>query len=217
MKHLLILPLILIVVLRTEAATVSFPVPAGLRGYIIENGINNGPTGAADYRVGVQNGLEFRNYFGFAVPGFAGTLVGARLLLQASDNAFASPNSSETLALYSLPEIFGFNAIGPGTLYGSRGVSASDNGTTVAFELNAAALAAITPLSFFQLGGVVSTLAGSANQVLFRFSEGDTSILELDVNGAGAAAVPEQSTSLLLLSGAAAALWSRFGRKPLRR
>ncbi len=195
------------------AEVITTPVLVGGRGYITAAGVNNGPGAAADFRVGqgllddASSVTEFRNYFIVDVPGFMGQLVGARLLLEASPNAYVSPDPSETLTLFSLPPVFGFNAIGSGTVYGSRTVSATDSGSVIALTLNEAALAAIAPETTFQIGGALTSLNSTAGQFLFRFSEGNSALLEIvTATPTDPPAIPEPSTLLLVAGGMVACL-----------
>jgi hypothetical protein len=129
-------------------------------------------------------------------------------------HGYVSPDPTETLDIYDVTTaaasvtdgtagVAGFGDLGSGTLYGSRIVSAADNGTVVEITLNAAALADLNAAGgLFVLGAALGSLSGVADQYVFGFSmapfvDDHTRQLVLDV-----ATVPEPSTIALFAVGA---------------
>jgi hypothetical protein len=130
------------------------------RGWIQVDGSTNSPGPLANYKVGdyythVQSG-RFRNYFEF-LPIFNGTVVSARLTLDTPD--FKSHDATETYQVTSRPEVFGYEDLGTGTVYGSRVYSISDYYQRLSIELNEAALTALKSGQVFRIGGQVTTLS----------------------------------------------------------
>ncbi|HET9217515.1 MAG TPA: sialidase family protein, partial [Terriglobia bacterium] len=129
---------------------------------------------------------EFRNYFTFSLPAATPAIVGAELRLFNPSAGYNSPDPTET---YSLYDVVSFTAadldvnrasenqtgkdihtdLGDGTVYGTRDVSPADNGTTVVIPLNSDALGALNAAigSTISFGGAITTLAGTAPQIMF--------------------------------------------------
>jgi hypothetical protein len=133
---------------------------------------------------------EFRNYSTFVLPGTTPTIVGAELRLFNPPNAYSSPDPTETYTLFDVStsaDLLDANRIagdatgsaihadlGSGTVYGSRIASASDNNTTIAITLNAAAVAALNAAvgSTISFGGAITTISGADMQSIFGFTSG---------------------------------------------
>lgn len=185
-----------------------------------------------NYQTGLFEGTERRSFFVFDLSAVSGTVTAATLrlfnpLVSPTLPGYVSPDPSETLEIYdvTIPAalvtgaaagVGGFSDLGSGTLYGSRAVSAADNGTVVEIVLNASAVAAIDSGSgLFLLGGALSTLSGTESQYVFGFSKvsfvpEDVRQLVLEVREE--TPVPEPSTVGLTSLGALALLARRSWR-----
>lgn len=200
-------------------------------GYYAADGSHN--PALENYLTG-QLTTERRSFFVFDLSGVSGTIQSATLRLFNPDlsmfqHGYVSPSPTETLNLYDVTTaaasitgatagVAGFSDLGSGTLYGTRSVSAADNGTVVEIALNNAAIGAMQSANgLFLLGGAVSSISGSSDQYVFGFSMASfvpdhTRELVLDV---APAAVPEPATFVYGLVGAVliAVAWRMPGRK----
>lgn len=185
-----------------------------------------------NYQTGFFDGTERRSFFVFDLSTVSGTVTAATLrlfnpLVSPTLTGYQSPDPSETLEIYDVTTsaasvtgaaagVGGFSDFGSGTLYGSKTVSAADNGTVVEIVLNASAVAAIDSGSgLFLLGGALSTLSGTENQYVFGFSTAsfagdDVRQLVLEVREE--TPIPEPSTVGLTVLGALAFLGRRSWR-----
>jgi hypothetical protein len=210
--------LAIVVLLAALAAGRAWAVPIVLdasdSGSYRANGLHN--PNIENHITGQFNGVENRSFFVFDVSGVSGTIQAATLRLfnpevSAFLHGYVSPDPTETLNIYDVSTpaadvvgntagVAGFADLGSGALYGSRVVSASDNGTVVEIALGPAALADLNNASGpFVLGGALGTISGSADQYVFGFSVADfvedhTRQLVLQVR-----AVPEPPVALLLV------------------
>jgi hypothetical protein len=133
------------------------------RGWYSDAGIRNSN---ANYFTGVNDAAaERRGFFLFDLSTYQTPIVSARISLfncatgaglpcNGLGNGFSSPNSSETVDLF---DFFGsrtalvggtgglgaFTDLGSGAVFGTRSISAADNGTTVTFNLNSAGIASL--------------------------------------------------------------------------
>ncbi|WP_162914529.1 PEP-CTERM sorting domain-containing protein [Desertibaculum subflavum] len=162
-----------------------------------------------------------RSYLAFDLSGVTGTVTAAKLRLFNPEvsqflHGYVSPQASETLAFYDVTTlaaafldgtagVAGFADLGTGILFGTRSVSAADNGTVIEIDLNAAALAALNAAAGgdFLLGGALTSIAGIFDQYVFGFTMVDfvadhTRQLVLEV---APAAVPEPSALLIAGTG----------------
>ena len=184
-------------------------------GYYLANGTHN--PSLENYLTGFT-GTEYRSFFVFDLSSVSGTINSATLRLFNPEvsqflHGYVSPDPSETLNFYDVTTpaaaitgnaagIAGFNDLGSGTLYGSRSVSAANNGTVIETALNSSAIAAMSSANgLFLLGGAVGTVNGPSDQYVFGFSMVDfvpdhTRQLVLDFTS-----VPEPSTASLALFG----------------
>jgi large repetitive protein len=169
-----------------------------------------------NYFTGDNSGSELRSFFTFDLSSIAPTVTSATLrLYNQAGVGYVSPNASETFNLFDVTTpiasltagtggVGAFADLGMGISYGTRVVSAADNGTTIEFTLNAAAIAAINAAagSSFALGGALSTLDGVANtEAVFRFSQNPPFIRELVLNNSPtrpAQGVPDAGSTALL-------------------
>jgi len=112
-----------------------------------------GNCGAGDCYTG-----EFRNFFQFAIPKLDEPVISASLVLDTSYLALDQASYAQ-YQVTSLPDIFGFDDLGTGTVYGSQTYTASNQNMGESIALNGAALAAIQAAAggVFQLGGRVSS------------------------------------------------------------
>jgi len=140
---------------------------------------------------------QFRDYFTFGLPAGTGTIIGAELRILNPTGGYSSPDPTETYSLFDVsatPAALDANRLandptgmaihadlGSGTVYGSRVFSAADNNTTVAITLNADAVAALNAAigSTISFGGAITSLAGTAAQVVFAFSNGAAGTVQL--------------------------------------
>ena len=140
----------------------------------------------------------FRDYFVFDLSEFSKNIVSATLCLEMPSNGYSSPDPSET---YQLNDFVGditalsngvggvpaFDDLGTGEVYGSRSISAADNGTLVMIDLNEAAVADMNAAlgGLFALGGNLTTLnATSEREFVFGFTT-STNVTKLLVQTAG--------------------------------
>jgi PEP-CTERM motif len=85
--------------------------------------------------------------------------------------------------------------LGSGVVYGSRTMTAADNGSVVEIALNPSAVAALNSSNgLFGIGGSITTLdALMNNEHTFAYTEADTNVAQLRLT-----LVPEPSTLALL-------------------
>jgi len=162
----------------------------------------DGSHGAANNNYVAGQGLnptlaEFHNYATFTLGAATPTIIGAELRLFNPASGYNSPDPSETYTLFDVSAtpaaldttrlagdatgILIHADLGSGTVYGSRVVSAADNGTNVAITLNADAIAALNAAigSTISFGGALTTLAGTATQFIFGASSGALGTVQL--------------------------------------
>jgi len=150
-----------------------------------------------NYLVGQQPLGLFRDYFTFTLPVATGTIIGAELRVFNPAGGFASSDPTETYTLFDVsatPAALDANRVagdltgiaihgdlGSGTVYGTRVVSSADNNATVAITLNADAIAALNAAigSTISFGGSLTTIVGTATQILFGFSTGAPGTVQL--------------------------------------
>jgi hypothetical protein len=121
---------------------------------------------------GCGSSITYNDFFAFSIP--AGHYATAILRLSNPPNAsspyngYVSSEPSELYRLFSVEtpintliaeqsgQVGIYDDLGSGTFYGSRIVTASDNGTFVSIDLNADALAAINRGGEWAVGGAVA-------------------------------------------------------------
>jgi hypothetical protein len=172
-----------------------------------------------NYLVGWR-GAEYRNYFVFDLTSIATeTVVSATLRLfepavnppEFYADGYDSGDPSET---YELVQVITpaaalipsgilatpiYDDLGDGTVFGTRAITAADNGTNVDIALNAAAVSAIdSAIGLFALGGHITTLvSGFASEFAF----GSTSAASLRQLVIETTAVPEPASGALVSLG----------------
>jgi large repetitive protein len=171
-----------------------------------------------NYLVGWR-GAEYRNFFVFdlsAIP-LTDTVVSVtlRLFEPAVDlpeifaDGYDSPDPSETYEVVQVTTpvpllILGgtlltttYTDLADGTVFGSRAISAADNGTNIDIALNAAGIAAVDAgLGLFAFGGHVATLTSGFDSEFAFGSTSSTSLRQLIVQ-----TVPEPGTGALAALG----------------
>jgi hypothetical protein len=178
--------------------TVDSTINAIDSGWIQANGTHTATNN--NYFVGFSTffvNTEYRNYFTFALPAATPTIASGELRLLNTAFGYNSPDPTETYTLYDVSatpaeldttrpvgdptgmDIHG--DLGSGTVYGTRTVSPTDNGATVAIPLNAAAIAAINAAigSSISIGGAITTLAPGITQTMFGGTSGALGTVQL--------------------------------------
>src|SRR5262249_31635033 len=123
-----------------------------------------------NYIAGVCCGLgDHRDFFVFLVPNL-GTITSATLSIGNPFSGYTSPRTSDTYSVFDVSTSIAalisfqvgrvdiFNDLGSGTLYASRSVDSSVNGTQVQIALNGAAIAALNSAQGSQIafGGALN-------------------------------------------------------------
>jgi hypothetical protein len=180
------------------------------RGQYSNTGFHN-PTNP-NYVVGDGFGNEFRNFFVFDLSSVVQPIASAKLALfvpsAQTGPGYNSADPSENYELHdvttSLATLTGgtggvaaFTDLGGGVVYGSRTMTAADQGTVVEITLNAAAIAQLDAATgLIGIGGSLTTLDGVPNAE-FTFgssgSVGDISELRLTL-------VPEPSNAIICIA-----------------
>jgi hypothetical protein len=157
-------------------------------------------------------GSEIRDVAVFSLASLSpgAVITAAELRIGMSNFGYNSVNPSETVewvqvttpAATILSGAYSdavWTDLGDGTAYGSRTVSAADNGTTLVTVLNSAALAALNGAlgGTFALGGHLTTIdkTGPSQESIFFNGSGQPVTLALTL------AIPEPETYALLLAG----------------
>jgi hypothetical protein len=154
---------------------------------------------------------EHRNFFTFEIPDLDGPISSAVLTLNTGGTSFAQ-NPTATYQVTSLPDTFGFDDLGTGTVFGTLDYSVDSTDADESIVLNNSALAAIAPDSTFGVGGRVTTLAANAAQDEYLFgadSIGDGTA-ELTITTAD---TPEPAALGLCSLGLTALLFTRVRRR----
>ncbi len=122
-------------------------------GNSLSNNYLAGNCGAGDCYTG-----EFRNFFQFAIPELDGPVISASLILNTGYVALDQASYAQ-YQVTSIPDLFGFDDLGTGTVYGSQIYTASNRNMGESLALDSVALAAIQGAAggVFQLGGRVSS------------------------------------------------------------
>ena len=170
--------------LRMVGTSSTVTVDALRRGWVQATGSGNSPTATANFLVGVcgtdscnDNGIEHRNWFEFDVPGAVGTVVSAELLLDTIATSAQSIYTAagpvtytvRSVAPASYPPLTAgtatvaeFNALGTGTVYGSRVYTTADNNQALtSIPLSAAAVTYLNTRTNFTgfIGGALTPIA----------------------------------------------------------
>ena len=179
------------------------PLSANEQGWLAGAGrrTSNGTFADNNYEVGVSSDIEFRDFFGFALPSSASTTMAAILSIPIyTVTTGQSPGVTVQFTSSTGPTTFG--ELGAGVGYASQTLFASDSDGTLNLPLDAAALTDIRAGAggeFFVSGRVVSPFVANADipdQAAFSFSHGGSVTLVLD-----SMAVPEPTSFALLGTG----------------
>jgi len=201
---------------------------AAERGFITQAGATNPmnlPPGDRDYLLGncalascfTTWGGEYRDFFGFAIPLFSGTVTSVELQI---DTVGVDLSQSPTLTanFASLNTTSSFAALGTGTTYGSTTYGAADANSFRSIALNQSAISAILADqggTFLVGGRTISATAfdpAAPNQLVYEHS-GPQNLTRLAIT---TSSIPEPGTLAMLCTGVIALLgarcWRRLGR-----
>jgi hypothetical protein len=185
--------------------------PTG-RGWYAETGQNF--PGTFNYFVGDSRArncticaADSRNFFVFDLAGVSQPIASAKLALHVPPSGYTSRDPSENYELHDVVTpieslldgtggVAAHTDLGSGIVYGSRTMTAADQGSVIEIELNSSAIAVLNSShSLFGIGGSLTTLDGVANsEGTFGFTSLSTDLVQLRLT-----LVPEPSTLLLLL------------------
>ena len=157
-------------------------------------------------------GSEFRDFAVFDLSSIlAGQIITAAELRIGMDAfGYNSPNTTETVEWVQVTSAIGtltspgykeavWSDLGDGSVYGTRTVSAADNGTTLVTTLNATAISALNAAigSSFAIGGHLTfiDMTGPTQESVFFNGNGQPVSLALTL------AVPEPETYAMLFAG----------------
>jgi hypothetical protein len=176
------------------------------QGWVGQNGITNGVLPSNNYAVGncgvndcTSVAGEFRDWFGFTIPTFTGTILSATFQINTA-YIYLGQSSTLTVSFFGLVTSPTFASIGAGTLYGSNTFSSTDAGKIEAITLDAAALASLSADKggAFLFGGKVTSPTAfspaAADQLAFAASSG-AQVLVITTVDTG---VPEPASMALL-------------------
>ena len=164
----------------SSASADTITIDASLRGWVDQDGTNNGATPdnnfiAGNCGVGDCDTGEFRNWFSFDLSGISDQILSAELVLGTASVDFLQASGSAEYSLTSFDGNLNFNNLGTGTAYGSRDYVAADDFQVRTIALNAAAVADINAGGTFMISGRVTEGAnfGPAlpNQFIFGSSQ----------------------------------------------
>jgi hypothetical protein len=162
---------------------------------------------------------DFRNFFVFDLSSVTQPIASAKLALSLpgpSPPGFSSGDGNENYELHDVVTptatllngtggVAAHTDLGSGVVYGSRTMTAADNGTVVEITLNAAAITALDAATgLIGIGGSITTLDALANDE-YAFGWSDTP----DVSELRLTLVPEPSGSLLCLAAIFATIMRR--------
>jgi hypothetical protein len=155
---------------------------------------------------------DTRNFFVFNLAGVTQPIASATLALYVPGApgdigpGYESPDPSETYELHDVVTpiaslvgntggVAAYNDLGSGVVYGSRTMTAADNGSVVEISLNPSAIAALNSSDgLFGIGGSITTLDELMNsEHTFAYTEADTNVAQLRLT-----LVPEPSALALL-------------------
>jgi hypothetical protein len=137
---------------------------------------------------------EYRDYFVFDLAGISQPITGATLLVFNPSGGYSSADPTETYAVFDVSTPIAtlqasgtgrtdvFADLGTGAAFGTRDVSAIDNGQIVSIDLNSTAINSLNAAlgGQFAVGGAVTSLSGTAIQYVFGSS--GTGVRQLVLN-----------------------------------
>jgi hypothetical protein len=199
--------------LVSSASAVTLDFSAADTGWYDSFGFHD--TANTNYATGQSFDLT-RSFFVFdTLPLFGGTITSATLTLANPAFGYDSPDASETISFYAFggsiaslldgsAGLGAFDDLGDGTVYGGGTLTASDNGTSLTFTLNADFLTALQAAGggSIAIGGALTSLDPlnfSFNELVFGFSDGSASAPKLSVEVSPAASVPDTAATAGLL------------------
>ena len=221
----MLITLLVLSLIGTLASAETVVIKQTDRGWYNSNGSHS--PGNTNYLVGDLSGAtcsqacnsDYRNFFVFDLSGFSQPILSAQLALFVPVEGFRSLDPSENYELHDIVTPIatlrngtgGLSAhtdLGSGVVYGSRTMTAADNGSVVEITLNSAAISALDAATgLIGIGGSITTLDGLANDELtFGGTVNGTEITELRI------IVPEPSTLILF----AISAFSLLGRRKIR-
>lgn len=184
-----------------HGATIS--VTDTVRGWVTSpGGPNETATATANYLTGYSNTDEYRNFFKFVLPTFAGTVQSVDLLLF---EPASGVTGSSTYAVYSSVSAPTFSTVTAGTQLGQIAITTASDGKTLDISLS--------PLSGFTSGATVY-LGGQITNLNVNFDDQNTFIgsqtgssSTLQIVTAASVSTPEPATAILILAGGLALMF----------
>ena len=139
-----------------------------------------------NYVAGFGASRDHRDFFVFNLAGITQNITGAQLSIANPSNGYSSPDASEGLSYFDVSTAIAtliangtgqtaiYTDLGSGVNFGSRTVSAADQGTQVITTLNSSAIAALNAArgSQFAIGGALTTRGTATTEWMFAFSDG---------------------------------------------
>ena len=146
-----------------------------------------------NYAAGRSGGIDLHDYFVFDLTSVTNPIASAQLDLLNPAGGYTSPAPTETYSVFdaSTPvssveadgvgETAIFDDLGSGTNFGAQTVSAADDDEIVPVTLNAAAVSSLNSSRGTQVavGGALTTLAGTDDQVVFGYGGSNTDTRQL--------------------------------------
>lgn len=159
-------------------------------------------------------GGEHRNFFTFSIPDLDGPVSSLVLTINTGGTSFTQ-SPTATYQVTSLPDTFGFNDLGTGTVYGTLAYSASSTDADESIVLNSSAIAAVSADSTFGVGGLVSDLPANptGDQYLFGDDGIGTGDVELTITTTTLSDDPEPAALGLCGAGGIALALARQWRR----
>lgn len=161
---------------------------------------------------------EHRNFFMFDIPNLDGPITSAVLTINTGGTSFGQ-SSNATYQVTSLPDSYGFNDLGTGSVYGSLTYTVDSTDADESIILNSSAISAINANSTFGVGGMVTSLSPSDtvdDQYLFGndgIGSGNVELTITTANSPVGSDSPEPAAIGLCGAGLVAVTFCRFRKK----